>query len=280
MKLLSLQQEEEFKNAKICFICENEFLENDVKCKDHCHLTGEYRGPSHVGCNINYTDSCYIPIVFHNLSGYDAHFIVKEINNIIEGKIDLLPINKEKYISFTKHINCSMIKFRFIDSFRFLSSSLDSLSKTLTDFPILKSQFNNLTASQYNLLTRKGVYPYDFFDSVDKFLYNNLPEKQHFYNELNKNDITDSEYDHAKNVWNSLCLKSMGEYSDLYLKTDVLLLADIFEKFRYNCVKTYSLDPAHYFTLPSFSWDAMLKYTKVKFELLTDIDMFLFIENK
>jgi len=90
--------------------------------------------------------------------------------------------------------------------------------------------------------------------------------------------IFESDYAHAMNVWQRFSIRTLGEYSDLYLKTDVLLLADIFENFRNNCVANYCLDPAHYYTLPGFTWDAMLKHMRVRFELLTDIDMVIFIE--
>lgn len=279
MTPLTKEQHDAFQSAESCFICELPFSESDIKCKDHDHLTGKYRGPTHNSCNLNYKKSFYVPVIFHNLSGYDAHFIIKEINSTIAGKINLLPLNKEKYISFTKYIEKSNIQFRFIDSYKFLGSSLDSLAKNLTEFPNLKSQFKNLNEIQFNLLQQKGIFPYDYMDSSNKFLDTKLPEKKFFYNELNKCDITDSDYNHAQTIWNEFNIKNLGEYSDIYLKIDILLLSDIFEKFRKSCMKTYDLDPAHYFTLPGFSWNAMLKYNKIKFELLTDVDMLLFVEN-
>ena len=102
--------------------------------------------------------------------------------------------------------------------------------------------------------------------------------KEHFYSILNNQDITNDEYDHAKKVWKTFELKNLGEYHDLYLGSDVLLLSDVFENFRRTCLQYYKLDPCHYFTSPGLSWDAILKMTNIKLELKTDVDMFQFIE--
>lgn len=278
MNSLTSTQANTFKHATKCHICEKLFTADSKKVRDHCHLTGMYRGPSHVSCNLNFQDSHTLPVIFHNLSGYDSHFIIKNLASDFPGRVDLLPINKEQYISFTKHVNNSIIHFRFIDSLRFMGSSLDTLVSYLSTFPILKSQFQNVPDDQFKLLTRKGVYPYDYFNNVSRFSETSLPHISKFYNKLNDSYIDQEDYDHACKVWNEFALRNLGEYSDLYLKTDVLLLADVFEQFRASCVQTYSLDPAHYFTLPGYTWDAMLKYTNITLELLTDIDKVMFVE--
>ncbi|XP_019886947.2 uncharacterized protein LOC105278604 [Ooceraea biroi] len=137
---LTRDEREKFDSATQCHICKKPFAPDDTRVRDHCHLTGRYRGPAHANCNLNYRDSHTIPIVFHNLSGYDAHFIVKELASNFKGNVDVLPINKEKYISFTKHVYGfddnktpwhNHMQLRFIDSFKFLSSSLDKLSSYL-----------------------------------------------------------------------------------------------------------------------------------------------------
>ena len=276
-----------FRSATHCHICEKPFESIDKRVRDHCHLTGHYRGPAHEDCNLNYKNSYYIPIVFHNLSGYDSHFIIKEIATAFDGRVDLLPITKEKYISFTKNVESTAdkdkkicIKLRFIDSYKFLTGSLDKLASFLSKdkLRILQREFSELSAEDFDLLTRKGVFPYEYIDCVEKLEDSCLPPRDSFYSSLTGDTVSESDYAHAANIWRRFTIQTLGEYSDLYLKTDVLLLVDIFENFRDSCVTSYGLDPAHYYTLPGFTWDAMLKHTRINFELLTDIDMVMFIE--
>ena len=105
-------------------------------------------------------------------------------------------------------------------------------------------------------------------------------QKKNFFSKLNDENITDEDFEHAKKVWKTFNCKNMGDYHDLYLKIDVLLLADVFEEFRKVCLENYELDPAWYFTSPGLAWDASLKKTKVKLELLADIDMLQMIEKR
>ncbi|XP_018406268.1 PREDICTED: uncharacterized protein LOC108782483 [Cyphomyrmex costatus] len=279
-----------FDSATHCHICERPFAPGDERARDHCHLTGRYRGPAHKGCNMNYKDSPYIPVVFHNLSGYDAHFVVQEIATRFQGQVDLLPLTKEKYISFTKHVKDTSdtsdkdsrkcVKLRFIDSYKFLSAGLDKLASYLDKdkLKIVRSEFSALSDEDFDLLTHKGVFPYEYVDNVERLNDTLLPPRESFHSSLTGDTVSESDYAHAENVWQRFSVRTLGEYSDLYLKTDVLLLADVFENFRDSCVASYGLDPAHYYTLPGFTWDAMLKHTRVKFELLTDIDMVMFVE--
>ena len=165
----------------------------------------------------------------------------------------------------------------FIDSFQFMSSSLDKLVSNLPkDDLICTSEV--FKGKRLTLMSQKGVYPYDFMDRFQKFNQTELPTKDQFYSILNDQHITDDEYDHANKVWNTFKIKTMGEYHDLYIGSDVLLLTNVFENFRKTCMQYYKLDPCHYFTSPGLSWDAMLKMTNIRLELMTDIDMFQFIE--
>ena len=168
------------------------------------------------------------------------------------------------------------IKFeiRFIDSYKFLQTSLANLVSNLqpSDFKNL----NRVIKCNTSLLTRKGVYPYDNVSSISKLKETKLPSKEDFYSKLNDEKITDEDYQHAINVWNTF--KTLQDYHDLYLKSDVLLLADVFENFRKTCLKHYKLDPCYYYTVPGLAWDACLKETKQDLELLKDYDMFMMFE--
>ena len=284
---MTKEDEEEFQKAKTCHICNAKYTEKDIQVRDHCHITGKYRGSAHQECNLKLSikpEELKIPIIFHNLRGYDSHFIMQEIGEIVKkhtytnkkGKkcqmdINAIPNNMEKYMAFTlgRHLT-------FIDSFQFMSSSLEKLVGNIPR-ESLKYTCQQFKGKKLDLMVRKGVYPYDYMDSFDKF-DEKLPPKEEFYSILNDEHISDEDYKHTQNVWNTFSLKTMGEYHDLYLKSDILLLADVFENFRKTCLEYYKLDPCHYFTSPGLSWDAMLKMTGIKLELMVDIDMFQFIE--
>ena len=158
-----------------------------------------------------------------------------------------------------------------------MSSSLDKLVSTLLKDD-LKYTSKEFTGKKLSLMSQKGVYPYDFMDSFEKFDQMELLTKDQFFSILNDQHITNDEYNHAKKAWKAFNIETMGEYHDLYLKSDVLLLADVFESFRKTCLQYYKLDPCHYFTSPGLSWDAMLKMTDIKLELMIDVDMYQFIE--
>ena len=167
-------------------------------------------------------------------------------------------------------------ELRFIDSFKFLQTSLANLVKNLQpdDFVNTREIFKD----KIDLLTRKGVYPYDYVSCISKFDETQLPSQKEFYSKLNDEDITDDEYQHALNVWETFGCKNIRDYHDLYLKSDVLLLADVFENFRSTCFHHYNLDPAHYFTSPGLAWDACLKETKQELQLLLEYDMLMMFE--
>ena len=273
-----------FKLEDKCHICGEKYTKKNVRVRDHCHITGKYRGSAHSECNLKLRidpDRLKIPVIFHNLRGYDSHFIMQEIGSIVkkhtyknnrgievEMNINAIPNNLEKYMAFMvgNHLN-------FIDSFQFMSSGLDKLVSNLPKDD-LKYTSQAFKGRKLKLMTRKGVYPYDYMDSFEKFDQKELPRKEDFYSIITDQHITDEDYQHAQAVWKTFKIKSLGKYHDLHLGSDVLLLADVFESFRRTCLEYYKLDPCHYFTSPGLSWDAMLKMTNIKLELMTDIACF------
>ena len=284
--ILSREEQKSFNKAVICHICNEELKEDKVR--DHCHFTGKYRGAAHNKCNLMCKKPKVLPVIFHNLQGYDAHLFIKQLSRL-PGELSCIPSTDEKYISFSKSIKvgeyyCHKLgkmdsinfEIRFLDSFKFLQTSLANLVGNLSqeDFINTRNEFKSKT----DILTRKGVYPYDYVSSLDKLSETQLPPQKEFYSKLNDENITDEDYQHAIHVWDTFGCKTIRDYHDIYLKSDVLLLSDVFEKFRKTCLHHYKLDPAHYYTSPGLAWDACLKETGQKLELLHDYDMLMMFE--
>ena len=326
---LTKEEEDNYNKENICYICKKEF--NNDKVRDHCHFTGKYREAAHNTWNLRYKIPKNIPVIFHNGSTYDYHFIIKELACEFEGNFECLGENTEKYITFSVPIkkrieNKNMditYKIKFIDSFRFMATSLSKLVDNLTDnihndkcikcksnlcfvramnetllFKCIdcekeyEKEFNKELLKRFSntyefcdndlnkflILLRKGVYPYEYMDGWNKFNEKVLPSKESFYSSLTMEDISETDYTHAKNAFKKININNLGEYHDLYVRSDTLLLADIFENFRQSCLENYELDPAHFVSLPGLAWQACLKKTNVEPELLTDYDMLLMIE--
>ena len=281
------EEQEQFNQASNCWICEK-LLNLQDRVRDHCHFTGRYRGAACNICNLKYRKPNNISVFFHNLSGYDSHLFIKKLNNTM-GPIDCIPNNEENYISFSKTIKTGEYKDKkgetkdkyfkivFKDSFKFMALSLGKLVKNLSedDFKNLEKYF---TPEEVELLKQKGFFPYDYLDSIEKLKETTPPPQEAFYSKLKCKGINNYNYKHVLNVWKTFKMKTFKDFLSVYNTTDVLLLADVFEKFRDICLKNYGLDPAHYYTAPGLAWDAMLKMTKINLELLSDVDKLLMIE--
>ena len=281
---MSQRDESNFRKATRCHICQKKYRDNDgpneEPVRDHCHVTGKYRGSANKKCNLKLqisAEKIKIPVIFHNLKGYDGHFIIQKIGKLPKEepkpKSTVISNNTEKYMAFYlgNHLE-------FIDSFQFMSSSLASLADNLPEEKFVYTKEHFTDENQYRLMRETGVYPYDYMDSAGKFGDTQLPKREDFYSLLKDEDISDDDYRHAEEVWNTFGIKNMGEYHDLYLRSDILLLADVIENSRETCLEYYGLDPVHYVSSPGLAWDAMLKMTGINLELITDIDKQLFIE--
>ena len=203
---LTEAQLKKYEEVRICHICFKPFNGENLKVRDHCHYTGRYRGPAHMKCNLRYRIPPYISIVFHNLSGYNAHLFIKELASTTDGhmgplggpglcrSMGVIAKNTEDYISFSikvevdKYIDkngierSKEIELRFINSFKFMSSSLDSLVNNLAcggDYHFFG--FEDYRENQYKLLIKKGIYPYEYMTDWDKFKEMKPPPKEAFY---------------------------------------------------------------------------------------------------
>ena len=164
--VMTKEDNEGFKNSTKCWICDNDYIDTDVKVRDHCHITGKYRGSQHGDCNINLKLNQKFPILFHNLKNYDSHLIVQELGKF-NIKISVMPNGLVHN------------KLSFIDSFQFLSSSLDSIVKNLSkdDFKYLSQEFDK---NKLDLVKQKGFYPYEYMTDFENFK-EQLPSKEKFY---------------------------------------------------------------------------------------------------
>ena len=291
MGLLTKAQLKKYEEVRICHICFKPFNGENPKVRDHCHYTCSYRGPAHMKCNLRYRIPPYIPIICHNLSGYNANLFIKELASTTDGHLGVIAKNTKDYISFSIKVEVDKymdkkgierskeIELRFIDNFKFMSSSLDCLVNNLAcggNYHFLG--FKEYNENQYKLLAKKGIYPYEYITNWDKFKEMKLPPKEAFYSKLNMSGVSKEDYEHANRTWKEFSLADLGEYHDLYLKTDVILLSNIFETFRQVCLKNYGLDPAHFYTAPGLAWKVCFKKTRIRLELLLDPDMLLMFE--
>ena len=209
-----------FDGAKNCTYCKQPFLpDNSNKVRDHDHVTGEYRGAACTKCNLMARRTCKIPIFFHNFRGYDSHFVTQALRFFGGEEIRVIGQGMEKYL--TLYLGK---RIQFKDSLQFQGSSLQTLANNLLKvgfdkFVHLKEQFVDTPEESLKLLVRKGVYPYEYMDSFERFEEDHLPPKEAFYSKLHGAHISDEDYAHAQSVWNTLNIHTMGEYHDLYLKS-------------------------------------------------------------
>ena len=241
-----------------CCICGDSITLSE-RVIHHCHLSGKKFGVAHSSCNIKARSTSYLPIFFHNRSHYDAHHIIKNLTLLSGEKLSAISRTDETYISFSvsvpvgsyytkNHKNATITNnLRFLDSFQSMSQSLDSLAKTLKtdDFSLLKTFFSSTHPTvDWKLNIRKGHFPYSYLDSFTKF-EKPLPNYgDDWKNTLTgKINISEADVAQAFKIYTLFGCRKLGDYHDVYSRTEVLILADVFEKFRQVCMKVYKLDP-------------------------------------
>ena len=201
-------------------------------------------------------------------------YLSKLVDNLSEGLHNNKCLNCKSCLDYIKIKNKKLI----LKCFNCKTYYEKDFNKELIKIFSNTYEFCNKNLNKFILLLRKGVYPYEYMDNWEKFDETSLPNKESFYSSLNMENIDDIGYRHGNNVFKRFRLKNLGEYHDLYVQSDTLLLADVFENFRNMCIKVYELDPAHFLSLPGLTWQACLKKTNIKLELLTDYDMLLMVE--
>jgi hypothetical protein len=273
---ITKDEEEEYNNDNICYICHKEITKD--KNKFICVETKKYLGCIHNNCSyLNYKNSC-IPIIMHNAKGYDTHLILSSICDLEwKEKLSCIPLSTEKFLSFQIGN-----KLKIIDSCSFLAYSLDSLiEQTILkddedpykNFVHMKPYFNN---EELELLCKKNVYPYEYISSIDILQKEGYPTKDKFFSNM-KGEVDENKYLHGQKVYTYFKCKKLYHYHHLYLKVDVLSLASIFSNFR-NVKKHYNLDPCWYISMSQFSLDAYLYYSKKKIPLIHKLSMLTFVE--
>jgi len=294
-------EEIKHKNNSICDKCYCRYNTKNKKVAHHDHINGDFIGSYCNTCNLKYQYKKFLPVYIHNLKGYDSHLFISALFNYgcFEKKITCIPNNEEQYISFSKSIKVDeyndkdgnikpvLFEIRFVDTYAILSSSLDglveNLKKDCKDINELRNKFRNTSEAfnnddDFKFMISKGVYPYEYIDNFNKLYETKLPHRKYFYSRLNNTHIKPKEYARALQVFKHFNCKNIKDYHELYLKADVLLLSDIWYNFKKVCLTNYKLDPTYYYTAPSLSWDAFLKISEIELELITDYEMYLFIE--
>ena len=279
------------RSTKTCENCKCPFTHQNHKVRHHSHISGEYLFAACNNCNLQLkpkkckSNTYFLPIIFHNGKNYDLHFVIKHFRKQYveksrqEGQkvsyedVEVIPLNGERFLQL------QIGNLRFLDSFQFLSTSLDHLVSLLLKSG--KQHFYHTTKylGDNELVFSKGVYPYSYMEDRSKFDEVELPSIDKFYNTLNDEPLSIQDYERAHEIWNFFGIQNLQQYHDHYLLSDVLLLADVFEHFRRNVLENHGLDCLYYPTLPSLAWSMALKHTQAELELITDPEIYLMFEN-
>jgi len=285
-------------SKKVCCLCNKPLFNTDILHRHHDHVTGKSLGYAHGSCNLNADMRYHLPLVVQNGLRYDIHLIIKALGKHVRHGMKVLADTEENYKSISWKFQCDDCRdanyncwhyapMRLVDSMSFLNCSLSKLVETYKkdgDFSHLYSWLTSVltqdkVARGMTLLTQKNIYPYEMISSV-AVLENTteLPDIDSFYSTLAEEGPSQSDYDTAKEVWEFFDCKTLLDYHNIYLTCDVLLLADCFENFRKACLAEQKLDPLHYVGLPGFAWDSMLHSTKIKLDLISQVDVYNFFE--
>lgn len=304
--IFTKEDKRKYKSEKMCPHCNKIYSNEVIKVRDHDHVSGRFRSSLCSICNLNFKlPFPFLPVWFHNGSKFDFHFLAKHFPK--GSKIEVTPKTKENYITMSwkiplpyeiielpdaKHTQKQKLSdtlpptdmtITFLDSFRFLPASLDTLVKILPKDKLIitkkymKVNNNNVIIDEF--LT-KNIYPYEYMDSWDKYKLP-LPPKDCFYSKLKGQGITDDEYNFVKKSFKLFGCKNLKDFTLCYNKLDVTLLTDVIVNLIQQGIKEFNLDPSHFVSAPSYAYECALKMTNIKLEVFHkgQEDMYEFINN-
>ena len=211
IKPLSTVQLHQHELATLCYLCGEPFSEMCPKIKEHCHLTGDYRGPACQPCNTKARlRRNVLSIIFHNFKGYDAHHIVRE--GVVARKhwnLTVIPTTSETYLTLCASWGEKekRRKISFIDSLQFLPASLASLVERCPSLPL-----TDTLPWPSSITHTKGIFPYSYLNSEEKLVATNLPPIDSFYDPLNKSSLSELDYQKAEAAWSGMECRTFGDY--------------------------------------------------------------------
>ena len=282
-----------FQVATHCQYCKLQFTEALTKVYHHCHISGKMLAVICQRCNTRIHQSITtLPILFHNLKNYDMHALcIEGFANMPHWNLKPIAQTKERYITLQAYVKIDTdvtgksiyYKLRFIDSFQFLTASLERLANSLDTQSMqhveaMRQRHGGISQIDDDVIFGKGVFPYSYLDHADKLKELVLPALPAFFDKLsNSMRTSDDDYARAMKAFKQFNCHSIEDYLLRYLELDCCLLADIFETFRHTAISnTYGLDPVNFITLPQYSFAAAFFDTQV--DLLTDVDMYCHFE--
>lgn len=275
------EQRDRHERADSCYVC-GKALRTKEKLRDHNHLKKKrnYLGPICNECNLNITDlkATKTPLIFHNGGKFDVHFLIQKLHVIHQPVTNLIGKSGENIMSMNLFGNRMIV----MDSVNHLSASLASLVDIMkkSDKPLrLTARWLGEDPVGVELLSRKGVFPYQYVTGEDVLVNTTkLPPAEQFYDDLKESRVDPEDYGHAQRVWSHFGCLNLMDYMTVYLKSDVTLLADVFENYRFFFLSKFGLDSARYLSLPGLSYDCMLKYTKCGLDFIYDLETYNFLK--
>ena len=278
--IITPQQQHEFNNCISCPKCKRKFSDKLYKVRDHCHITGLYRGPLCNKCNLQLClKRNTLPVIFHNLRNYDCHMLIKHgIGKFKDWKLRCIAQTSEKFMTVSAKVPVGISRkgkkiyfnISFLDSYQFMPEALDTLAQNQQSLPVTENLRQSIPTLSAEVVRKKGIFPYSYFSSPAVLNETSLPAREHFRNDLDKTECSEENYAHAQRAWHEFQCQTFKDYTMRYLELDVRILTDVFEEFRRMSLRQDGLDPVHFVSLRGLSYMSAFKMTGETIHLLQD----------